>query len=144
MWNFDDVSSILTCTSNNNKTLFFVYVWAFANYCTVILMFAPMKIFVYLFKKLKHNFSKQSHREDRKKCRKTMEHKSLLTFIINSCVFVWGQSVYMLCYCSFQTFRQRVKPDNTVWMEETILKNLHICFPEVYVPNKAMIINLSV
>lgn len=31
---------------------------------------------------------------------------------------------------NFQTFRQRVKPDNTVWMEETILKNLHICFPE--------------
>ncbi|XP_048773344.1 acyl-coenzyme A thioesterase 9, mitochondrial-like isoform X2 [Ostrea edulis] len=31
---------------------------------------------------------------------------------------------------NFQTFRQRVKPENSVWMEDTILKNLHICFPE--------------
>ncbi|XP_022340976.1 acyl-coenzyme A thioesterase 9, mitochondrial-like isoform X2 [Crassostrea virginica] len=31
---------------------------------------------------------------------------------------------------NFHTFRQQVKPDNTVWMEDTTLKNLHICFPE--------------
>ncbi|XP_061163279.1 acyl-coenzyme A thioesterase 9, mitochondrial-like isoform X1 [Saccostrea echinata] len=31
---------------------------------------------------------------------------------------------------NFQTFRHRVKPENSVWMEDTILKNLHICFPE--------------
>lgn len=110
MWNFHDVSSILTCTSNNNKTLFFVYVWAFANYCTVILMFAPMKIFVYLFKKLKHNFSKQSHRE--KKCRKTMEHKSLLTFIINSYLFEVNQ--YTCCVIAAS------KPFASEWSQTTL------------------------
>jgi acyl-coenzyme A thioesterase 9 len=29
------------------------------------------------------------------------------------------------------TFRVRVKPENTIWMEETLLKNVIICFPEV-------------
>ena len=29
------------------------------------------------------------------------------------------------------TFKLRVKPENCVWMEDTILKNISICFPEV-------------
>ena len=44
---------------------------------------------------------------------------------------MWLMSFLFDCHNSFHTFRQRVKPDNTVWMEDTTLKNLHICFPEV-------------
>ena len=33
--------------------------------------------------------------------------------------------------CRAATFKVRVKPDNCVWMEQTILKNLIICMPEV-------------
>ncbi|KAK3086446.1 hypothetical protein FSP39_018538 [Pinctada imbricata] len=29
-----------------------------------------------------------------------------------------------------RTFKVRVKPENSVWMEDTVLKNIHICFPE--------------
>ncbi|KAK3604467.1 hypothetical protein CHS0354_007171 [Potamilus streckersoni] len=28
------------------------------------------------------------------------------------------------------SFKIRVRPENSVWMEDTVLKNLHICFPE--------------
>lgn len=33
------------------------------------------------------------------------------------------------------TFHSRVKPENTVWMEQTRLKNLIICHPQVNYPN---------
>ncbi|KAL3848568.1 hypothetical protein ACJMK2_019419, partial [Sinanodonta woodiana] len=28
------------------------------------------------------------------------------------------------------SFKIRVRPENSIWMEDTVLKNLHICFPE--------------
>ena len=29
------------------------------------------------------------------------------------------------------TFKHPVKPDGAVWMEDTLLKNIHVCFPQV-------------
>lgn len=130
MWNFDDVSSILTCDNNSSV---FAYVGTLP--IIVILMFAPMKIQMSWYICIK-NFSKQR--------RKTMEHKSCLILIINSYVSVWGQSVYICCSIAAS------KPFASEWSQTTLYGwkkqfwKTYISVSQRSVPNTAMIINSSV
>lgn len=126
MWNFDDVSSILTC--DNNSTLFL----RMLGLCQ---LFAPMKIQMYRYICIKF-FLKQH--------RKTMEHKSRLILIINSYVSVWGQSVYICCSIAAS------KPFASEWSQTTLYGwkkqfwKTYISVSQRSVPNTAMIINSSV
>lgn len=126
MWNFDDVSSLLTCDNNSSV---FAYVGTLP--IIVILMFAPMKIQMYWYICIKI-FSKQR--------RKTMEHKSCLILIINSYVSVWGQSVYICCSIAAS------KPFASEWSQTTLYGwkkqfwKTYISVSQRSVPNTAMMI----